>query len=111
MFVKRVILIAAITLLFSHCERQESAMDYSHIDIPEPQLPKSQRWWIETLTTTWNKANGISDFRLRNTSGAPGVNRIKLTALGNFYGATCPRSRVITRDSSSISKPSSPLCS
>jgi len=41
--------------------------------------------------------NGVANFRLRNTSGATGTNRIKLTALGNFYGATCPRSRIVTK--------------
>lgn len=42
-------------------------------------------------------ANGAAEFRIRNTVGATGVNRIKLTALGSFYGATCPRSRIVTK--------------
>lgn len=42
-------------------------------------------------------ANGVAEFRLRNTGGVSGVNRIKLTALGNFYGATCPRSRIVMK--------------
>lgn len=42
-------------------------------------------------------ANGVADFNIRNTAGETGVNRIKLTALGSFYGATCPRSRIVTK--------------
>ena len=42
-------------------------------------------------------ANGAADFQLRNGSGQTGTNRIKLTALGSFYGATCPRSQIVTK--------------
>ncbi|MDA1194850.1 MAG: DUF11 domain-containing protein [Planctomycetota bacterium] len=42
-------------------------------------------------------AAGVAEFSLRNSSGATGTNRIKFTALGSFYGATCPRSRIITK--------------
>ena len=41
--------------------------------------------------------NGVANFRLQNKGGATGTNRIKLTALGSFYGATCPRSRIVTK--------------
>ncbi len=42
-------------------------------------------------------ANGVADFQVRNSSGETGTNRIRLTALGSFYGATCPRSRIVTK--------------
>jgi uncharacterized repeat protein (TIGR01451 family) len=42
-------------------------------------------------------ANGAIEFVLRNTAGATGVNRVRLTASGSFYGETCPRSRIVTK--------------
>jgi uncharacterized repeat protein (TIGR01451 family) len=42
-------------------------------------------------------ANGMAEFRIRNVSGQPGVNRIRLTAKGAFYGETCPRTRIVTK--------------
>ncbi len=42
-------------------------------------------------------AAGQAQFSLRNTSGATGVNRVRFTAAGSFYGETCPRSRIVTK--------------
>lgn len=42
-------------------------------------------------------ANGVAEFVLKNVSGESGVNRIRLTAQGSFYGETCPRSRIVTK--------------
>jgi uncharacterized repeat protein (TIGR01451 family) len=47
--------------------------------------------------TIETNANGVAEFRIRNTVGATGTNRLKLTALGSFYGATCPRSQIVTK--------------
>lgn len=51
----------------------------------------------QTVQKIETNANGIADFQLRNSGGATGMNRVKLTALGSFYGATCPRSRIVTK--------------
>lgn len=40
---------------------------------------------------------GAAEFQLRNAAGATGVNRIRFTAAGSFYGETCPRSRIVTK--------------
>jgi len=40
---------------------------------------------------------GAAEFQLRNVGGATGVNRIRFTAAGSFYGETCPRSRIVTK--------------
>lgn len=42
-------------------------------------------------------AVGAAEFQLRNGGGQTGVNRIRFTALGSFYGETCPRSRIVTK--------------
>jgi hypothetical protein len=42
-------------------------------------------------------ANGAAEFTLRNTAGATGVNRVRFTAAGSFYGETCPRSRIVSK--------------
>lgn len=42
-------------------------------------------------------ANGVAEFILRNTTGETGVNRIRFTANGSFYGETCPRSAIVTK--------------
>jgi len=41
-------------------------------------------------------ALGVAELMLRNLSGVPGPSRVRLTALGSFYGETCPRSRIVT---------------
>jgi uncharacterized repeat protein (TIGR01451 family) len=40
---------------------------------------------------------GLAQFTLRNTAGATGTNRVRFTALGSWYGETCPRSRIVTK--------------
>jgi uncharacterized repeat protein (TIGR01451 family) len=47
--------------------------------------------------TLMSDANGGAEFRLRNASGQAGTNRIRLTANGNFYGETCPRSKIVKK--------------
>ncbi len=42
-------------------------------------------------------ANGVAEVVLKNTTGQPGVNRVRLTAQGSFYGETCPRTRIVTK--------------
>ncbi len=42
-------------------------------------------------------ANGVVEFVLKNTSGDQGVNRIRLTARGAFYGEICPQSKIVTK--------------
>ncbi len=51
----------------------------------------------QTVQKLETNANGTAGFQLKNTSGTTGTNRIKLTALGSFYGAMCPRSRIVTK--------------
>ncbi len=51
----------------------------------------------QTVQKLETNANGIADFQLKNSGGATGTNRIRFTALGSFYGATCPRSRIVTK--------------
>jgi len=51
----------------------------------------------QTVQTIETDGNGLANFQLRNTTGATGTNRVRLTALGSFYGATCPRSRIVTK--------------
>lgn len=49
-----------------------------------------------TATLQTNGA-GLAEFTLRNTGGATGINRVRFTAAGTFYGETCPRSRIVTK--------------
>ena len=63
------------------------------LDGPGAAFESSSGQVAELLTN----ANGIAEFRLRNTSGQTGVNRVKLTAKGTFYGEVCPRSRIVTK--------------
>jgi uncharacterized repeat protein (TIGR01451 family) len=41
--------------------------------------------------------DGRVTFTLRNAAGAPGTNRIRLTARGRFNGAECPRSQIVRK--------------
>ena len=50
------------------------------------------------LAQAMSDANGVARFVLRNTGGESGVNRVKFTAYGNFYGETCPRSAIVTKE-------------
>lgn len=44
-----------------------------------------------------SNAEGIAELVVRNTAGQPGVNRIKITAVGGFYGESCPRSQIVEK--------------
>ena len=50
-----------------------------------------------TTTRVTSNADGIAELVVRNTAGAPGVNRIKITAVGGFYGESCPRSQIVEK--------------
>ncbi len=47
--------------------------------------------------TLLTNANGVADFALRNVSGQSGVNRVRFTVNGTFYGEVCPRSAIVTK--------------
>jgi uncharacterized repeat protein (TIGR01451 family) len=47
--------------------------------------------------TLQTDANGVANFHVRNLNGETGVNRIRFTANGTFYGETCPRSLIVTK--------------
>ena len=51
-----------------------------------------------TVTQAMTDASGVAHFTLRNTGNESGINRVKLTAYGNFYGETCPRSAIVTKE-------------
>lgn len=56
-----------------------------------------------TFQTLETNAAGIADFRLRNTGGQSGINRIRLTAKGAFYGEYCPRTQIVTKQWKTVS--------
>ncbi len=63
------------------------------LDGPPAVFTETDNAFAEFLTD----ANGEVMFTLRNTTGTAGVNRIRFTALGDFYGEVCPRSAIITK--------------
>ena len=68
------------------------------LDGPEAQFESSGN----ATASLESDANGEVVFRVKNTGGTPGTNRIKLTAMGKFYGETCPQSVIMTNEWRSI---------
>lgn len=63
------------------------------LDGPEAVFTASNARTVRVETN----ALGVAEVVLKNVAGQPGANRVRLTALGAFYGETCPRSRIVTK--------------
>ncbi|MFV1959494.1 MAG: COG1361 S-layer family protein, partial [Planctomycetota bacterium] len=63
------------------------------LDGPEAVFSESNASLAEVLTN----ANGIAEFHVQNVAGESGVNRLRFTANGTFYGEVCPRSAIVTK--------------
>jgi uncharacterized repeat protein (TIGR01451 family) len=51
----------------------------------------------QKLASAVSGPDGHATFTLHNASGAPGTNRVRLTARGHFHGAECPRSQIVRK--------------
>lgn len=68
-------------------------VDAEILDGPSAVFESSSRPTASFMTD----ANGVAEFLVHNTVGETGVNRIRFTANGHFYGEICPRSAIVTK--------------